>query len=514
MVLDIKKLNVTLNKDSRILVRDFSFTLNPGDKAALIGEEGNGKSTLLKLIYDPELVEGYCTFSGEINRHGAVLGYLEQEMLPNDLKLSIYEYFLKYTTEKSQNPSTVSDVFVKLGLDPGIFYDPQPVGTLSGGEKIKLQLARILLGEPDILLLDEPTNDLDIETVEWMENFIASTTLPVLYISHDETLLENTANVIIHLEQLRKKKLPRHTIEKTGYRNYVEARASRFEHQERVARKERAEYEARVERWRQIYSKVEHRQNTISRADPGGGRLHKKKIKALKSAKRRFEREKEEFAEIPDTEDAITVSFEKGVVLPESKRVLELHIDRLCPGSGDRVLARDVNLTVVGPEHIGIIGRNGTGKTTLLRAIAEELLRRTDLKAGYMPQNYHDLLDTEMTPIGFLTRNGSGSKEELTEARTLLGCMRYTHEEMTGRIGSLSGGQKAKLLYLDMILGGCNVLILDEPTRNFTPLSNPVIRKTLVEFGGAIISSTHDRKFLNEVCDKVYRLTAEGLFPV
>lgn len=205
MVLDIKKLNVTLNKDSRILVRDFSFTLNPGDKAALIGEEGNGKSTLLKLIYDPELVEGYCTFSGEINRHGAVLGYLEQEMLPNDLKLSIYEYFLKYTTEKSQNPSTVSDVFVKLGLDPGIFYDPQPVGTLSGGEKIKLQLARILLGEPDILLLDEPTNDLDIETVEWMENFIASTTLPVLYISHDETLLENTANVIIHLEQLRKR---------------------------------------------------------------------------------------------------------------------------------------------------------------------------------------------------------------------------------------------------------------------------------------------------------------------
>lgn len=194
--------------------------------------------------------------------------------------------------------------------------------------------------------------------------------------------------------------------------------------------------------------------------------------------------------------------------------MLELHIDRLCPGSGDRVLARDVNLTVVGPEHIGIIGRNGTGKTTLLRAIAEELLRRTDLKAGYMPQNYHDLLDTEMTPIGFLTRNGSGSKEELTEARTLLGCMRYTHEEMTGRIGSLSGGQKAKLLYLDMILGGCNVLILDEPTRNFTPLSNPVIRKTLVEFGGAIISSTHDRKFLNEVCDKVYRLTAEGLFPV
>jgi len=127
-----------------------------------------------------------------------------------------------------------------------------------------------------------------------------------------------------------------------------------------------------------------------------------------------------------------------------------------------------------------------------------------------MPQNYLDLLDTEKTPVEYLA--SAGSKDEITKIRTFLGSMKYTHEEMTGKIEALSGGQKAKLLFLDMILRGCNVLILDEPTRNFSPLSNPVIRKTLTDFRGAIISVTHDRKFLSEICDKIYRLTPDGLF--
>lgn len=521
MTLDIKNLTIFLNKDSRILVKDFNFTLNPGDKAAVIGEEGNGKSTLLRLIYDPRLVDSYCSYSGEIIKNNAVIGYLEQELRPEDRNLTVYEYFSKYVDEDAQDPGNIAKVFSGIGLDVGLFYDVQIVDTLSGGEKVKVQLAKILLGSPDILVLDEPTNDLDVETVEWLENFIASCRLPVLYVSHDETLLENTANVIIHLEQLRKKKLPRHTIEKTDYRSYIDARIRKFEHQEQVARKERAEYQAQMERWRQIYSKVEHRQNTISRADPSGGRLLKKKIKSLKAAERRFERQKEEFTEIPDTEDAIMISFGEEIELPASKRVLDFHLDCLTAGEDEclndrsrenecRILARNINLTVVGPEHIAIIGANGVGKTTLLRKIADELLRRNDVKAAYMPQNYLDLLDTEKTPVEYLA--SAGSKDEITKIRTFLGSMKYTHEEMTGKIEALSGGQKAKLLFLDMILRGCNVLILDEPTRNFSPLSNPVIRKTLTDFRGAIISVTHDRKFLSEICDKIYRLTPDGLF--
>jgi len=508
-MLDIKNLTIIMNKDSRELVADLSFTVNAGDKAAMIGEEANGKSTVLKLIYSPQSVEPYCTWTGEIVTNNAVIGYLEQEMDPSDGNLSVYQYFCKYISDNDYDYSAHIKTFSELGIEPGLYYEDRPVNTLSGGEKVKIRLARILMRSPDLLLLDEPTNDLDIDTVMWLESFISECKLPILYVSHDETLLENTANKIIHLEQLRKKTRPRCTVQKTDYRSYVEARTRKFLHQEQVARSEREEYNEKMDRWRQIYSKVEHRQNTISRADPSGGRLLKKKIHSMKSMKARFEREKESFTEFPEAEEAILVSFGDDINLPASKRILDMQIDELKSGDGGRILARNVSLSVVGPERVGIIGANGSGKTTLLRIIAQELLKRTDINAAYMPQNYGDLLDPCQTPVSLLAKDGS--REEITKARTFLGSMKYTHEEMTSDISDLSGGQKAKLLFLSMILRGCNVLILDEPTRNFSPLSNPVIRKVLVDYKGAIISVSHDRKFLSEVCDKVYRLTPNGL---
>lgn len=168
-----------------------------------------------------------------------------------------------------------------------------------------------------------------------------------------------------------------------------------------------------------------------------------------------------------------------------------------------------MKLDVEGPEHIGIIGKNGAGKSTLLRMIAEQLLARSDIKASYMPQDYAELLDDDRTPVGFLC--GNISKDEITRARTYLGSMKYTHDEMIGKISDLSGGQKAKLLFIKMVLDGSNVLILDEPTRNFSPLSGPVIRNALKAYRGAIISISHDRKYLREVCGRILRLTEEGL---
>ena len=155
------------------------------------------------------------------------------------------------------------------------------------------------------------------------------------------------------------------------------------------------------------------------------------------------------------------------------------------------------------------MGANGAGKSTLLRKIAEELLSRNDIQAEYMPQDYEDLLKLEMSPVDYL--DSSGDKEERTRIRTYLGSLKYTAEEMNHPIRELSGGQKAKVLLLKMSLSGANVLILDEPTRNFSPLSGPVIRKMLREFPGAIISISHDRKYIDEVCDKIYELNGEGL---
>lgn len=509
-MLQIKNLTIAHRKDNHILLQDFSFTLNQGDRAVLIGEEGNGKSTLLKLIYDEALVADYVETKGEIIKSGLHLGYLAQELTERQKKQTVLDFCGGIPDFAALTPAELSGIAGRLGLHSGLFYSDQPVGTLSGGEKVKLQLAGILMERPDVLLLDEPSNDLDLETLSWLESFLNNCGLPVLYVSHDETLIERTANVIIHLEQIRRKTLPRWSVARMPYRRYVEERFSKFEHQEQVARKERSEYEHRQEKFRQIRAKVEHQQAAISRSDPHGGRMLKKKMKAVQSMGRRFEREHEAMTQLPDTEDAILVEFGKDSTIPNGKTVLDFALDALT--AGGRVLARDIRLHIAGPEKICIIGKNGAGKTTLLRLIAENLLSRDDVKAAYMPQDYGELLDADATPVALLS--STGDKAETTRIRNFLGSMKYTPEEMEHSVAGLSGGQKAKLLFLKMIFDGCNVLILDEPTRNFSPLSNPVIREVLRSFGGTIISVSHDRKYISEVCEKVYRLTESGLEPI
>ena len=218
--------------------------------------------------------------------------------------------------------------------------------------------------------------------------------------------------------------------------------------------------------------------------------------------------------EMPDQEEAIFFKLgNKEDSIPSGKVVLEYKLAELKSSSendeGSRTLARNIFFRVQGSEKTCIIGKNGIGKTTLIKKIAENLLARKDLRVEYMPQNYEDLLNLNMTPVDFL--DTSGDKEERTRIRTYLGSLKYTVDEMEHPIRELSGGQKAKILLLKMSMSGANVLILDEPTRNFSPLSSPVIRGILSEFPGAIISVSHDRKYIDEVCDKVYELTKDGL---
>ena len=175
----------------------------------------------------------------------------------------------------------------------------------------------------------------------------------------------------------------------------------------------------------------------------------------------------------------------------------------------DKAIIKDFNLEIEQGEFLCMIGSSGSGKTTLLKKIAAELKEREDLRVDYMPQNYEDQLDLSMTPVDFL--DSTGEKSERTKIRTYLGSLKYTADEMDHPIRELSGGQKAKVLLLKMSLGNANVLILDEPTRNFSPLSGPVIRKMLREFPGAIISISHDRKYIGEVCGKEYLLEKDGL---
>lgn len=507
-MLQIKNLTITHRKDLRVLLSDFCFVLGDGDKAVVIGEEGNGKSTLLKLIYDENLVSGYTLWQGEIVRGRQRLGYLAQELSEEDGRKTAYEYISGSEGFFDVSPREIARIETGLGIEGGVLYSDRPLSSFSGGEKVKIQIARLLVERPDVLLLDEPSNDLDIKTLEWLETFISGCDRPVLFVSHDETLIERTANVVVHIELLRKKSLPRYTVARMPYRQYVSERISGLNKQEQLARKEHDEFDKQMAQYRRIEAKVAREQEKISRQDPHGAQLLKKKMHAVKSMGRRFEKEREDLAEFPDTEDAIFVKFPESASMPAGKTVLDFGPAVL--QTADGVLAQNVSLFVRGPEKICIIGKNGAGKTTLLREIAQELLPRKDIRAAYMPQNYEERLDMDATPVDFLVR--SGGKEEITRVRQFLGSVRYTPEEMSHPVSEMSGGQKAKLLFLKMVLDGSNVLILDEPTRNFSPLSNPVIREVLRAFGGAVISVSHDRKYISEVCGRVYRLSEDGLF--
>ena len=185
-MLQIKNLTITHKKDLRPILTDFSFVLRPGDKAAVIGEEGNGKSTLLKLIAGDPQVERYIEFTGEILRNQARIGYLAQEWTEEEKKMPIYPWFSSRPGFDGRTPKELSALASKLRLSLDQFYSDQVIGTLSGGARTKLQLASLLLTDPDVLLLDEPSNDIDMKTLAWLEQFILGCRCPVLYISHDE----------------------------------------------------------------------------------------------------------------------------------------------------------------------------------------------------------------------------------------------------------------------------------------------------------------------------------------
>ena len=507
MTLQCKNVTITHTKDLRTLVEDFSFSLAPGDRAAIIGEEGNGKSTLLRVMAGE--MPPYTEVTGEVIRRG-IFGYLSQEADPQDLARTVYEFFCEDASFFDVSPAEVAKTAGELGVSPEEVYSDRLLQSYSGGERVKLRLLRVLLARPEVLLLDEPSNDLDMETLVWLERFILQCPQPVVYISHDEVLLERTANVIIHLEQVKKKQQPRATVARLDYRSYVERRAGSIERQTQLSQSEHRAFNEKMEKYRQIQQKVEHQQNAISRGDPHGGRLLKKKMANVMAMGRRFEKERENLTEMPLFEEAMFLGMDEDIALPAGKTVLDIDLPQLAVQG--KMLAQGVRLHIAGPEKLCIVGKNGAGKSTLLREMYRSLQGREDITVGYMPQDYSEVLDMDATPVEFLAPRGD--RETVTAVRTCLGSMKYTHEEMLHPIRGLSGGQKAKLLLLKLKQQRADVLLLDEPTRNFSPLSGPVVRELIASFGGAVISISHDRKYIYEVCDRILRLTPRGLEPV
>ncbi|MBQ7785584.1 MAG: ABC-F family ATP-binding cassette domain-containing protein [Clostridia bacterium] len=504
-MLTISNLSITHKKDFTCLIENLSFTVSPGERIALIGEEGNGKSTLLRAIANEEEVSRYAEISGSIVNTFAS-AYLPQELPSMDREKSAYAFFSEHPAFFDQTPKDLGRIASQLQLPPDVFYSDQIMASFSGGERVKLQLARLLLSSPQLLLLDEPSNDLDKETVLWLEEFLISCRLAILFVSHDEMLLRRAATGVVLLERLRRRQLPRASVSRIGYDAFVTSRADLFAHQEQIAKKEREEYGKKMERFNQIRQRVEHEQNVISRRDPQGSRLLKKKMHAVMSMGRRFDREAENMTAMPEAEEAIFAKLE-CTPLPPSKTILDLHLPQLTIEG--RTLSRDIRLNVRAGEKICITGKNGAGKSTLLRHIHSLIKDRTDIRVFYMPQDPSDILDMNQTPVDALTQ--SGDKEENIRICVALGSMKFTADEMQHPAGMLSGGQKAKLMFLAMAMSGANVLLLDEPTRNLSPLSGPVIRSLLSDYPGCIIAVSHDRMFEQEIASRICRLDESGI---
>ena len=496
-MLKIDKLTITTHK-GRVLLKDFSFVLNDNDKIALIGEEGNGKSTILKIIAGID-VSNYVSYTGNIYSDGKI-GYLSQQIENEDLNQDVLSYI-----DNDIDYNHLYSLAISIGINKSLF-DNRILSTLSGGEKVKIALLKVLYHHPDILLLDEPTNDLDIKTLLWLEEFINNSDLPIIFISHDETLLENCATGILHLEQLKRKTECHMTYSGTNYQEYKKYRSDLIDRTNMIAKKEKAEFNKQLDKWRKIYQKVDHAQKTVSRQDPHSGKLLKKKMHAVKSLQRNLDIKKENLTKKYEPEEAIDIFFEDVDINP-NKVILDLNLDEL--KIDNHLLSKDIHLKVLGNDKICIIGDNGVGKTTLMKIIINELKNKSEIKVGYMPQNYYEVMDYDITPVDYLW-DGYSIKDK-AKVQSYLGALKFTTEEMTHNISELSQGQKCKILLIKMILDKCDVLLLDEPSRNLSPLSNPKVREILNEYKGCIISISHDRKYIDEVVDKVYELNKDGL---
>ncbi|WP_019804457.1 ATP-binding cassette domain-containing protein, partial [Streptococcus mutans] len=358
-MLQIQNLTITHQKDLQILVKDLSLVVNSGEKLAIIGEEGTGKSTLLKTILSPELIGNYADVTGTIQNSFNRIGYLPQNMEEKDLILTIKNYIYHDIDFDHFDFNLFYQMAERFQFDSQRFDDDvQIISSLSGGEKLKLQLLKMLAYNPDLLLFDEPSSDLDLDTMIWLEYFISQTNKTIIFISHDEALLKNCATAILHLELLKKRQKPRASYFQGNYKNYKSWRKNSFNKQLQVAQKEREEHTKKMARHHRIHQSVEHQlRNTKNDV---AGRLLAKKMKNVLSQEKRYAKEAKNFTEIPQDMDAINLFFTKIKSLPANKVLLHWENRPLPTG-------QVINFDIRGQDKLVITGKNGIGKTRLLK---------------------------------------------------------------------------------------------------------------------------------------------------
>ena len=464
--------HISMEFSSRPVLDDITFLINRKERIALVGKNGAGKTTLLRLIAGE-----YQPTSGRIAKEtDMTIGYLPQVMLFHDDRTLREEMMRVAHEDEARFVAEMDRTVIGLGFERRDF--DRPCSEFSGGWRMRIELAKILLSHPDLLLLDEPTNHLDIESIQWLEDFLKSSPSAVLMVSHDRAFIDNVCNRTIEIT------LGRIYDYNVNYSKFVELRKERHEQQVRA---------------------YQNQQKMIQDTEEFIERFRYKATKAVQVQSRIKQLERLERLEV-DLEDTSRLNLR----FPPAPRSgdFPIIIEDLRKDFGEHNVFHDVTFTIRRGEKVAFVGKNGEGKTTLVKCIMGQLDYMGSLKIGhnvkigYFAQNQAALLDEEKTVFETIDYVAVGDIR--TKIRDILGAFMFGGEASDKKVKVLSGGERSRLAMIRLLLEPCNLLILDEPTNHLDMQSKDVLKAALQDFNGTLICVSHDRDFLNGLVSKVY----------
>ncbi len=507
--------NLAVEFSGKTLFEDISFVINPNDKVALMGKNGAGKSTMMKIIagvdqptrgkiskpndvviaYLPQhlLTEDDCTVFEEAAKAFSQVHSMKAEM--DDLNKQLEtrtdyesEEYMKiiervtelgdkyYALEEVNYDAEVEKALKGLGFKSTDFH--RQTSEFSGGWRMRIELAKILLQKPDLILLDEPTNHIDIESVIWLEDFLVNKANAVMVISHDRAFIDNITNRTIEVT------MGKIYDYKANYSHYLQLREERRSHQLKAYNEQQKvinDNKAFIERFKGTYSKT----NQV--------------------ASRERMLEKMEIIEIDEVDNSsLRLRF------PPAPRSGDypVNVKDVSKSYGEHVVFKDANLVIERGEKVAFVGRNGEGKSTMIKAILGEIevdgmcSLGHNVKVGYFAQNQASLLDEELTIFQTVDQVAEGDIR--TQIKTILGGFMFQGDDIDKKVKVLSGGEKTRLAMVKLLLEPVNLLILDEPTNHLDLKSKDVLKEALKAFDGTLILVSHDRDFLKGLSSKVF----------
>ncbi|WP_417199380.1 ABC-F family ATP-binding cassette domain-containing protein [Bizionia sp.] len=507
--------NLAVEFSGHTLFSDVSFTINEHDKIALMGKNGAGKSTMMKIVagvqkgtrgnvrfpkdaviaYLPQhlLTEDNCTVFEEASKAFAHVFQMRDEM---DALNKALETRTDYESDDYMNIITqVSDLGEKYYALEDVNYDAEVEKALtglgfkrsdftrqtsefSGGYRMRIELAKMLLQKPDLILLDEPTNHIDIESVIWLEDFLLNKANAVMVISHDKAFIDNITNRTIEVT------MGRIYDYKANYTHYLQLREDRRLHQIKAYKEQQrfiADNMAFIERFKGTFSKTNQ----------------------VNSRERMLEK-----LEIIEVDDIDTSALKLRFPPAQRSGDYPVTVKDLSKSYGDHVVFKNANMSISRGEKVSFVGRNGEGKSTMIKAIMGEIpvdgtcQLGHNVKVGYFAQNQASLLDENLTI--FQTVDEVAQGDVRTQIKNILGGFMFKGDDIDKKVSVLSGGEKTRLAMVKLLLEPVNLLILDEPTNHLDLKSKDVLKEALLDFDGTLILVSHDRDFLQGLSQKVF----------